>query len=103
MFKPGDKVVYPHHGAAIIEKKEKRKAFGKTTEYLVLRMAHGELTLSVPVENAEDVGMRWPISKEDVKDLFEVLQKRNISASPPTGPDGSRTTRRNLRAATSTR
>ena len=52
MFKPGDKVVYPHHGAAIIEKKEKRKAFGKTTEYLVLRMAHGELTLSVPVENA---------------------------------------------------
>ena len=78
MFKPGDKVVYPHHGAAIIEKKEKRKAFGKTTEYLVLRMAHGELTLSVPVENAEDVGMRWPISKEDVKDLFEVLQKRDI-------------------------
>jgi len=78
MFKPGDKVVYPHHGAAIIEKKEKRKAFGKTTEYLVLRMAHGELTRSVPVENAEDVGMRWPISKEDVKDLFEVLQKRDI-------------------------
>ena len=78
MFKPGDKVVYPRHGAAIIEKKEKRKAFGKTTEYLVLRMAHGELTLSVPVENAEDVGMRWPISKEDVKDLFEVLQKRDI-------------------------
>ena len=78
MFKPGDKVVYSHHGAAIIEKKEKRKAFGKTTEYLVLRMAHGELTLSVPVENAEDVGMRWPISKEDVKDLFEVLQKRDI-------------------------
>ena len=78
MFKPGDKVVYPHHGAAIIEKKEKRKAFGKTTEYLVLRMAHGDLTLSVPVENAEDVGMRWPISKEDVKDLFEVLQKRDI-------------------------
>ena len=78
MFKPGDKVVYPHHGAAIIEKKEKRKAFGKPPEYLVLRMAHGELTLSVPVENAEDVGMRWPISKEDVKDLFEVLQKRDI-------------------------
>lgn len=102
MFKPGDKVVYPHHGAAIIEKKEKRKAFGKTTEYLVLRMAHGELTLSVPVENAEDVGMRWPISKEDVKDLFEVLQKRDIR-EPANWSDGSRTTRRNLRAATSTR
>ena len=41
-------------------------------------MAHGELTRSGPDENAEDVVMRWPISKEDVKDLFEVLQKRDI-------------------------
>ena len=32
-FKPGDRVVYPHHGAAVIEKKEKRKAFGEETEY----------------------------------------------------------------------
>ncbi len=77
-FKPGDKVVYPHHGAAVIEKKEKRQAFGSTTEYLVLRMAHGEMTLAVPVDKAEEVGMRWPISKEDVEDLFEVLQKRDI-------------------------
>ena len=77
-FKVGDKVVYPHHGAAVVEKKEKRKAFGATTEYLVLRMAHGEMVLSVPVENAEDVGMRWPISKQDVPDLFEVLEKRDV-------------------------
>jgi CarD family transcriptional regulator len=79
MFKPGDKVVYPHHGAAVVEKREKRKdPTGQTTEYLVLRMAHGDMTLAVPVANAEDVGMRWPISKEDVEDLFEVLQKRDI-------------------------
>ena len=79
MFKPGDKVVYPHHGAAVVEKREKRKdPSGQTTEYLVLRMAHGDMTLAVPVANAEDVGMRWPISKEDVEDLFEVLQKRDI-------------------------
>jgi len=78
MFKPGDKVVYPHHGAAVIVKKEKRKDFGENTEYLVLEMAHGELTLSVPVDKAEDVGMRWPIDRDDVEDLFEVLQKRDI-------------------------
>ncbi|MCP4793676.1 MAG: CarD family transcriptional regulator, partial [Actinomycetia bacterium] len=48
-FKPGDKVVFPHHGAAIIKKKEKREAFGEKREYLVLQMAHGEMTLSVPV------------------------------------------------------
>ncbi len=77
-FKPGDKVVYPHHGAAIVEKKEKRKVFGENTEYLVLRMTDGDMTLSVPVDKVEEVGMRRPISKEDVEDLFEVLQKRDI-------------------------
>jgi len=77
-FKPGDKVVYPHHGAAVVEKREKRTAFGEETEYLVLRMAHGEMMLSVPVDKVEDVGMRWPISTEDVEDLFDVLAKRDV-------------------------
>jgi CarD family transcriptional regulator len=77
-FKVGDRVVYPHHGAAIIEKKETKEVMGQRTDYLVLRMAHGEMTLSVPVDKAEDVGMRWPISKEDVEDLFEVLQRRDV-------------------------
>ena len=77
-FKPGDKVVYPHHGAAVIEKKEKREAFGEKRDYLVLRMAHGNMTLSVPVDMAEEVGMRWPIAKADVEDLFEVLRKRDV-------------------------
>lgn len=77
-FKVGDRVVYPHHGAAIIEKKETKEVQGQKTDYLVLRMAHGEMTLSVPVDKAEEVGMRWPISKEDVEDLFEVLQRRDV-------------------------
>lgn len=77
-FKVGDRVVYPHHGAAIIEKREKLAAFGEERDYLVLRMAHGEMTLAVPVDKAEDVGMRWPINTEDVEDLFEVLGKRDV-------------------------
>ncbi|MET0159312.1 MAG: CarD family transcriptional regulator [Acidimicrobiales bacterium] len=80
-FKVGDRVVYPHHGAAVIEKKEKRKTPGAESEekeYLVLRMAHGELTLSVPSDNAETVGMRRPIAREDVEDLYQVLAKRDV-------------------------
>lgn len=77
-FKPGDRVVYPHHGAAVIERKEKRVAFGEESEYLVLRMAHGDLMLSVPADKAEEVGMRAPISVEDVEDLFELLRKKDV-------------------------
>ena len=77
-FKAGDRVVYPHHGAAVVEKKVKMEAFGEEREYLVLRMAHGEMTLKVPVDSVDDVGMRWPISGDDVDDLFDVLKKRDV-------------------------
>jgi CarD family transcriptional regulator len=77
-FKVGDRVVYPHHGAAIIEKKETREAFGEKKEYFVLKMAHGDLTLAVPSDKAEEVGMRPPISAEDVDDLFQLLSKKDV-------------------------
>jgi len=66
---------------------------GEKREYLILKIAHGEMTLSVPTDKAEEVGMRPPISAEDVDDLFQLLGKKE-SASPPTGAGGSRTTRR---------
>ena len=74
----GDRVVYPHHGAAVVERKEMREAFGSQTEYLVLRMAHGEMTVSVPSDKVDDVGVRWPISADEVEDLYEVLRKRDV-------------------------
>jgi CarD family transcriptional regulator len=78
-FKVGDRVVYPHHGAAVIEKTEKlSQTEGGKKEYFVLRMTHGELTLKVPVDRAEDIGMRYPISVEDVEDVFEVLAKKDV-------------------------
>lgn len=82
-YKVGDAVVYPHHGAAVIEKKEKRELANEDgeieeKEYFVLRMTHGELTLRVPADNADAVGMRPPISAEDVDDLFQLLSKKDV-------------------------
>ncbi|HEV3266272.1 MAG TPA: CarD family transcriptional regulator, partial [Acidimicrobiales bacterium] len=53
VFDIGDKVVYPHHGAAVVERRETKEAFGKKQEYLVLRLAYGDLTLMVPSDNTE--------------------------------------------------
>ena len=77
-FKVGDRVVYPHHGAAVIQKKENREVFGETKECLVLQMVHGDLVLTVPVDKADDVGMRPPISEADVEDLFRLIAKRDV-------------------------
>ncbi len=75
-FDVGDKVVYPHHGAATIEKREKKEAFGKKQEYLVLRLAYGDLTLMVPADNAEEIGLRDVINDEEVEEVFAVLRKK---------------------------
>ncbi|MBU97878.1 MAG: CarD family transcriptional regulator [Actinobacteria bacterium] len=77
-FDLGDRVIYPHHGAALITSRETRKAFGETREYLILETAHGDLTLSVPTDMIDTVGMRPPIDEDDVADLFELLAKKDI-------------------------
>ena len=69
-FKSGDRVVYPHHGAAVIQRTETREHNGTKTKYFVLQAVHDNLTVRVPVDMADEVGMRLPISEEDVQDLF---------------------------------
>ncbi len=75
-FDVGDKVVYPHHGAATIERREKKDVFGEKRDYLVLRLAYGDLTLMVPAENAEEIGLREVINDEEVEEVFAVLRKK---------------------------
>ena len=58
IFKVGDTVVYPHHGAALIEAIETRTIKGEQKEYLVLKVSQGDLTVRVPADNAEYVGVR---------------------------------------------
>jgi CarD family transcriptional regulator len=77
-FKSGDRVVYPHHGAAVIMKTETREINGEKKKYFVLQAVHDNLTVRVPVDMVEEVGMRMPISESDVEDLFELLSKKDV-------------------------
>jgi CarD family transcriptional regulator len=75
-FDVGDRVVYPQHGAAVIQKKEKKIAFGEEREYLVLKVAFGDLTVMVPTDNTDEVGLREVINDEEVEEVFAVLRKK---------------------------
>ncbi len=74
IFKVGDTVVYPHHGAALVEAIETRTIKGEPKEYLVLKVAQGDLTVRVPAENAEYVGVRDVVGQEGLDKVFEVLR-----------------------------
>ena len=74
VFSVGETVVYPHHGAALIEAIETRVIKGEEKQYLVLRVAQGDLTVRVPAENAEIVGVREVVGEEGLTKVFDVLR-----------------------------
>ena len=55
-----------------------RADFGEQREYLVLRLAYGDLTLKVPVDSTADVGIRVVINDEEVEEVFAVLRKKDV-------------------------
>ena len=73
-FTVGETVVYPHHGAALIEALEQRTIKGVEKAYLVLKVAQGDLTVRVPADNAEIVGVRDVVGQEGLNKVFEVLR-----------------------------
>ena len=74
-FNVGDTVVYPHHGAALIEAVEIRSIKGVDREYLVLRVAQGDLTVRVPADNVDLVGVRDVVNQEGLDRVFNVLRQ----------------------------
>jgi len=74
-FNVGDTVVYPHDGAAQIDAIETRVIKGRSMEYLVLRVAQGDLVVRVPAENIDLVGVRDVVGKDGLEHVFEVLRQ----------------------------
>lgn len=77
----GDKVVYPMHGAGIIEAIEEKEVLGRSERYYVMRMPIGDLRVMIPMSSVEELGLREVISKEDVRKVFQVLQGETTSMS----------------------
>ena len=73
MFEIGDKVVYPHHGAGTVIKREKREILGEVREYLTIQILHNDMTVNVPCENAERVGLRQVIDQRTVQMVVRTL------------------------------
>jgi CarD family transcriptional regulator len=73
-FEIGDNVVYPHHGAGKVIRKELKDILGEKREYLTIKILHNDMTVMVPSENAALAGLRRVIDEETVKKVLAVLQ-----------------------------
>lgn len=75
MFSLGDKVVYPMHGAGVIETMESKEILGEIRNYFVLKMPIGEMKLMIPVDNVNNIGLRSIIDKQTVEEVYNVLKQ----------------------------
>ena len=66
-------MVYPHHGAGTVVKKEAKDVLGETKEYLTIKILHNDMTVMVPCANAGKAGLRRVIDEETVKKVLAVL------------------------------
>jgi CarD family transcriptional regulator len=80
-FEIGDNVVYPHHGAGQVIKKEQKDIMGEKRQYLTIKILHNDMTVMVPCENAGKAGLRRVIDEETVKKVLAVLSD-DVSEMP---------------------
>lgn len=81
MFKVGDKVVYPMHGAGVIEAIEEREFLGEKRRYYIMRMPIGDMRVMVPTDATEEVGLRQVMSREDVEQVLAILRSQSTKMS----------------------
>ncbi len=74
MFSIGDKIVYPMHGAGVIEAIEEREILGTRRKYYIMRIPLDDMKVMIPMDNIEGIGIRQVISKEEVESVMAVLE-----------------------------
>ena len=82
MFNIGDKVVYPMHGAGVIESIEEKEISGEKLRYYIIKLPMGEMKAMVPMDKVKEVGLRQVIDEEEILKVFEVLKSESSSMPP---------------------
>ena len=83
MFKVGDKVAYPMHGAGIIEAIEEREILGEKRKYYVLRLPISDMKVMIPINKTNNIGLRKVIDEDGIKRVIGILSEdtTNMSAN----------------------
>ncbi|MBS3898593.1 MAG: CarD family transcriptional regulator [Dethiobacter sp.] len=81
MFNIGDKVVYPMHGAGVIEAIEEKEILGAWKKYYIMNIPIGDMKVMIPLDNVDQVGLREVIDGEGVEQVFSILRDNHSKMS----------------------
>ncbi|MDD4508773.1 MAG: CarD family transcriptional regulator [Eubacteriaceae bacterium] len=75
MYKVGDKIVYPMHGAGVVKKIEEKEIFDKKQLYYQVEIASEGMEILIPVDKAEEVGVRNIVTHHEIEEMVQVLKE----------------------------
>ncbi len=81
MYAIGDKILYPMHGAGIVETIEEKEILGELRQYYILKVSWGDMKMMIPVDTSDEIGVRFIISAEKIDDVINVLKDESTEMS----------------------
>ncbi|MCP4134317.1 MAG: transcriptional regulator [bacterium] len=78
MYKVEDKIVYPMHGVGEIDAIEEKVVLSKKVKYYLITIINSGMKVMIPVENADEIGLRSIIPKKNVKKVVDILVKDEV-------------------------
>ncbi len=81
MYRTGDKVLYPMHGAGVIRQIERCEILGEVKDYYLLHVPCGDMEVMIPVEACDDIGVRRVGTQEEVDEAISVLGLQSAEIS----------------------
>jgi len=84
MFKIGERVVYPAHGVGVIKGIQNRSISGTEKTFYILQILENDMTIMIPTENVDAVGLRRIIGKDMVTKVYKILRQRRVEIDQQT-------------------
>ncbi len=81
MYSIGDKIVYPMHGAGVIEAIEEKEILGKKQQYYVMKMPIGEMKVMIPMASVQDIGIRQIVDIGQAEGVIEIFKSGQTDMS----------------------
>ena len=81
MFNVGDKIVYPMHGAGIIEAIEEKEVLGEKRKYYIMHLPLGDMKVMIPTNSVNKLGLREVIDEEGVQKVLQILKDQKTKMS----------------------
>lgn len=79
MYQVGDRIVYPMYGAGVIEAVEERTVLGKKQNYYVMRISAGDMTVMIPQNGCENIGVRSVIDSTEAMKVLEAFKNAEVA------------------------